>query len=276
MSRATDYLSTSETLKKIEQNEEKHLIIHYACEPFNNTGDGKSLKIVSIAIRNLSDGQTNVFSIPVTAETFQHTINNIQEEYLKIEKTMLDEYFNFVKSNHDKVWIHWNMRDNYYGFKALEHRYKVLGGNPIYIPDDKKIDLSILLIQRYTDQYVNITQNDSDSFSGTSRMQNLAELNKINLRNFLPGETEAMLFSRNDFIPISRSTSTKVQVFSDIIHKILNSELKVETPKRVIYGNSVKGYYLRIENHSIGKYFLKAFWFITGVLSTLFIEYFFK
>jgi hypothetical protein len=34
-----------------------------------------------------------------------------------------------------------------YGFKAIEHRYSVLGGNPYKIPDEKKIDISRILIQ---------------------------------------------------------------------------------------------------------------------------------
>ena len=37
---------------------------------------------------------------------------------------------------------HWNMRDDIYGFKALENRYTVLNKTPSLIPDDKKIDLS--------------------------------------------------------------------------------------------------------------------------------------
>jgi hypothetical protein len=46
-------------------------------------------------------------------------------------------------------YLHWNMRDINYGFAALEHRYRVLGGGPIVIEDDKKIDLARLLIDVY-------------------------------------------------------------------------------------------------------------------------------
>jgi hypothetical protein len=41
---------------------------------------------------------------------------------------MLDGYFAFVEAHRDSTFIHWNMRDENYGFAALEHRYRVLGG----------------------------------------------------------------------------------------------------------------------------------------------------
>ena len=46
-------------------------------------------------------------------------------------------------------YMHWNMRDINYGFPAIEHRYRVLGGNPVIIDDDKKLDLARLLIDIY-------------------------------------------------------------------------------------------------------------------------------
>ena len=41
------------------------------------------------------------------------------------------------------------MRDMNYGFKAIEHRYSVLGGEPYQIPDANKIDLARQLINCY-------------------------------------------------------------------------------------------------------------------------------
>jgi len=55
---------------------------------------------------------------------------------------MLDAYFAFLRTNSERKFIHWNMRDQNYGFRAIEHRYRVLGGDPYIIQDDRKIDLS--------------------------------------------------------------------------------------------------------------------------------------
>jgi hypothetical protein len=62
---------------------------------------------------------------------------------------MFKEFFRFVKVHKSFNWVHWNMRDLNYGFEAIENRYKVLGGKPIIIEDDKKFDLARLLIDIY-------------------------------------------------------------------------------------------------------------------------------
>ncbi len=41
-----------------------------------------------------------------------------------------------------------------YGFEAIEHRYKVLGGNPTEIPEQNRIDLNRLLIDIYGVGYI--------------------------------------------------------------------------------------------------------------------------
>jgi hypothetical protein len=38
------------------------------------------------------------------------------------------------------------MRNINFGFQAIEHRYKVLGGKPYIVEDDRKVDLAKLLI----------------------------------------------------------------------------------------------------------------------------------
>jgi hypothetical protein len=38
-------------------------------------------------------------------------------------------------------YVHWNMRDVNYGFQAIEHRFRVLGGEP-YIVEDARNSIS--------------------------------------------------------------------------------------------------------------------------------------
>ena len=73
-------------------------------------------------------------------------------------------------------WIHWNMRDINYGFKAIEHRYSVLGGIPYNIPDEKKIDLARQLINCY-----------GVGYAGHPRMEKLLEQNDIKAKDYLNG-----------------------------------------------------------------------------------------
>jgi hypothetical protein len=47
----------------------------------------------------------------------------IDENYDKLEPQMLDEFYHFVEANRNCNWIHWNMRDENYGFEAIKRRY---------------------------------------------------------------------------------------------------------------------------------------------------------
>jgi hypothetical protein len=60
---------------------------------------------------------------------------------------MLDEFSNHLKSFQ-------GTRDINYGFAAIEHRHKVLEGEPYILPDERKIDLSRLLIDIYGVCYI--------------------------------------------------------------------------------------------------------------------------
>lgn len=107
------------------------IIIHYSCESFYDRPDGSSPRITSIAVRNLASGQTTSFSIHQMAERKRYPKDIIEKKYNELEKVMLDEFYKYVYSHSTHIWLHWNMRDMYYGFHAIAHRYKVLGGTPL-------------------------------------------------------------------------------------------------------------------------------------------------
>lgn len=71
------------------------------------------------------------------------------------------------------------MRDINYGFKAIEHRYEILGGNPYIVDIYKKIDLTRLFIDLYGKNYVD-----------HPRMPNILQMN-IKLKDFLNRKEEA-------------------------------------------------------------------------------------
>ncbi|MBB6114609.1 hypothetical protein F4826_001487 [Rahnella inusitata] len=133
-------------------------VIHYSCESFY-APDGQSplansTRVTSIAVRNLKSGQTKTWSIHKSAELNKQLeklnelikanaplINqeqdagvprteetaHISEILNPLELDMLNGYFSFLSNHSDSTYVHWNMRDDNYGFSALEHRFRVLG-----------------------------------------------------------------------------------------------------------------------------------------------------
>ena len=215
---------------EIDKNPSNYLIIHYSCESFYDIKDGHTPRITSIAVYDYATAQTDSFSIHKMAEKLHIEIANIESHYDELEKSMLDEFFNYAKEHKNYFWIHWNMRDINYGFKAIEHRYSVLGGEPYKIPDSNKIDLARQLINCY-----------GVGYAGHPRMERLLEQNGIKAKDYLTGQQEAEAFVKQDYIKLHMSTLRKVDVFANILNRAINNTLKTNSKWAEIYGVSIQG-----------------------------------
>ena len=214
-------------LDEVYENAETDLIIHYSCESFYDRLDGKTPRITSIAIRNLSSGQTESFSIHKMAELKGLELQNIPQEYDSLEKEMLEEFFNFVQSHQGHYWVHWNMRDINYGFQAIEHRYRILGGEPFKIEETKKFDLARALIAIYGVGYI-----------GHPRLQKLLQKNKITDIGFLNGQQEAEAFESGEYVKLHQSTLRKADILANIFQRTIDKSLKTNARWKNIYGVS--------------------------------------
>lgn len=209
----------SETLDAIFKNAQHCLIIHYSCESFYDRADGRTPRITSIAVRQLDSGQTRSFSIHKIAELQKVNLQDIAEHYDQLERTMLEEFFIFVSTHQHCTWLHWNMRDINYGFQALEHRHRVLGGSPHELKDEKKVDLSRLLIAIYGVRYV-----------GHPRLESVMKLNHITHQDFLSGKDEAAAWDNHEFVKLHQSTLRKVDVMANIAGRAHGRALITEAP----------------------------------------------
>lgn len=231
MSRVTDRKNGLTKLKEIDEHKNDYLVIHYSCESFYGL-KGKSPKITSIAIENLEHGQAQLFAIYKTAEKMEIEFEQITDRYPDIEKSMLDDFFTYVSKNESKKWLHWNMRDSIFGFKALEHRYEVLGGDPEKIHDSNQINIASLLKKVYGPEYV-----------ADPKMHTLMEKNNLTPKHYLNGQDESKAFENAEYYELSLSTSGKVRMFSQIVNLAVDSKLLVDTPKKQLYGTSLQGYW---------------------------------
>lgn len=212
----------------LENKRDNVLIVHYSCESFYNIKDGHTPRITSIAVRNFSTGQTVSFSIHKCAEQKHVQQTDIDAHYDELEKLMLDEYFDFVKSRHGYIFLHWNMRDINYGFQAIEHRYSVLGGEAFVIDDTRKIDLARLLVAIYGIQYISHKPN--------GRLHNLVDFNKITMKDVLTGAQEAEAFDTKQFVKLHQSTLRKVDIMADILERIIDGSLRTNATWFDVHG----------------------------------------
>lgn len=204
----------------INNKRELFVVLHYSCESFYDIKDGHTPRVTSIAARNLASGQTSSFSIHKSAEQDGIPQGGISEHYDALERNMLDEFFDYLKSRSGYSFIHWNMRDINYGFQAIEHRYKVLGGFPFVIDDSRKFDLAKELIALYSVTYA--PHGDS------GRLHSLMALNSITAKDVLTGAQEAKAFDEKEFVKLHQSTLRKVDVMANILERVFDGSLKTK------------------------------------------------
>lgn len=209
-----------ELLDVVNKKSDRCYLIHYSCESFYNIKDGHTPRITSIAVRNYDSGQTYSFSIHKSAEQFKIPMDDIDKKYNELEKSMLDQYFEFVKNKECIKYIHWNMRDINFGFQAIEHRYRVLGGEPCLIDSEKKLDLARELIALHGIKYIGHKPH--------GRLHNLLEFNHITMKDILTGQEEAECFDNKDFVRLHQSTLRKVDAIANILERTLNNSLKTK------------------------------------------------
>lgn len=117
------------------------------------------------------------------------------------------------------------MRDENFGFYALEHRYRVLGGKPFELQDDRKVDLARELVTLYGRNYA--PHNDSKGRKG--RIMALADLNNESDQDALPGADEAAAFVNAEYIKMHQSTLRKLDLFANFFERTHDKTLKTSS-----------------------------------------------
>jgi hypothetical protein len=225
-------------LQKLWEHPENALVIHYSCESFADRPQGRSPRVTSIAVRNLATAHTVSFSIHQMAESRRISSDKIVERYDELERGMLKEFYDFVSKHSTQTWVHWNMRDINFGFPALAHRYKVLGGVPTEIPHERLFDVSRVLVMKYGVGYMK-----------HPRLENLINHNDITMLNFLSGAEEAEAFEKREYYKLHQSTLRKVDNIANIVERAVADGLKTLSKWSDRTGISLREIAVVAQNH---------------------------
>lgn len=263
ISRVRERSKCRKRLNEIYDESINAYLIHYSCESFyapdGHSPLANSTRVTSIAVRNLKSGQTKTWSIHKSAElcgqlasltamvkanaplASQSQDNDaaqadstvrISQTLNPLEFDMLKGYFSFLENHSDSTFVHWNMRDDNYGFSALEHRFRVLGRVPVILQDNKKFDLARELITLYGKRYASHTSQRGRK----GRLMSVIELNKISDTDALQGAEEAAAFVNGEFIKLQQSTLRKVDVLANIFDRAHDKSLKTSASFMDKYG----------------------------------------
>ena len=261
ISRIKNRSKSRKKLNEIYDDSINAYLIHYSCESFyaalGQPAVGSSTRVTSIAVRNLKSGQAKSWSIHKSAQLKGQLANlaailpaavpttgqvtapetAVPAEVLSatldpLERDMLDGYFSFLAMHTESTFIHWNMRDDNYGFSALEHRYKVLGGMPTVLHDHRKFDLARELVTLYGLKYAPHTAPSGRK----GRLMSIIEMNHITNVDALQGAEEAAAFVNGEYMKLHRSTLRKVDVLANVFDRTHDKNLKTNASFTDKYG----------------------------------------
>jgi hypothetical protein len=209
-------MTPKEELKFLKDNENSLYVIHYSCQGLNDDNEGYSPRITSIAALHVESSTMHSFSIHLVAEIEKISREEIHNHYDKIEATMLEDFYQFVKNHQDCYWLHWNMSNINFGFETIEHRYRVLKDEqPPKVEDSKKHNLSSIITEIYGKKSFDVP-----------RMPSVMACNGGSHRDSLIGAEEAEAFKRKEYLKLHKSTMAKVYFFQSIYRKIHAKKLK--------------------------------------------------
>lgn len=211
--------NSREFLATLKKKPESIYIIHYSCQSLYDDNEGLSPRITSIAVTHYATEQSLSFSTHSIAEELGIERENVLDNFDRIERSLLDKFYEFARDRRDQFWVHWNMRNLTYGFEHLEHRYTVLGGaNAPVIPVERRVNLNDMLADRYGGDYAK-----------HPKLYHLMELNGGIHRDFLDGKQEVEAFKNSEFIRMHNSTLCKVGFFAKVITRMKKGKLKTSS-----------------------------------------------
>lgn len=205
------------------------LVIHYACQSLDPDQRQGSPRVTAVALRNLASGDVTSFSIQAEAERQRLGPIQVLSRMDALERAMLDKLYDFLGANGGAHLVHWNMRDEVFGFPALALRHGVLGGTSLDIPEARRTDLARLLIDIYGRRYV-----------PAPIFPSLARLNALPSRGMMTGKDEADAFERGQYAAVRTSTLVKVQLMAEVLRLAHERTLKTATPQPESHGPDAK------------------------------------
>ncbi len=219
------------SLKDLESKKNDLLIIHYACSSVTES----PVIVSSISIKSSLTGQIDTFSL----------------DEFKTEKELLQNFYYFLKNTEDKIFVTWNQKSSTYGIQYLSRRCKEHDiSDSLPIDMVKVVDLDDLFAAQYGKNYVS-----------HPKLRTLAELNHLQLENFVDGKNEIELLKKSHFKKIENSTNRKVGLIHDLMHLGLRDGLKT---KKTIKPQESKFSFILIPrfNLKIGKETIVLFFII--------------
>lgn len=215
------------------------IVVHYALQQLRRDQTELAAPVAAIAVRNVGTGQGHVFSIKAEADSAGIDLSAQPSRMAmnQLEYSLLFKFNEYLAAHADCRFVHWYMRDDRFGFSALEHRFRKvladfyqlqLGGRsvaaaapfgfggspspyPVRVPDGRKVDLAKIIRDL--------------TATGPLSLREIADRNGLSHDELIPGAEEPGVFESGNHARLQWSTSTKARLICEILERLRDGTL---------------------------------------------------
>lgn len=217
--------------RALSSGERPTLIVHYACESFDDLPEGATPATSCISVFDWKTGLTTSFFPAKSAQAESVNLCPGHVDIERFERESLVEFYQFLQrwldknSEGERFIVHWNMKGRLYGFSALLERARAR------LKTDEKLLAFAEDFPPANLSLVNLAETLQDIYGSDychhPRLPNLIHVNGLGHKGFLAGEAEAMAFDLGRYNRLCESVERKVRLMKHIIDRASENRLAV-------------------------------------------------
>ncbi len=222
--------------------------IHYALQELRRDRSDGAPPVAAVALRNIGSGREHIFSLKAEAEAAGLDISKSlsRGQLIALEYSLLFNLYAFIEAHRSWLFVHWYMRDEGFGFLALEKRFRqVLSelSQTIYgarsVPPSTPFGFgqhtSLIPIQIEPGLRVDLAGVLDDLYGiGPVGLRKLAESNDLSVADMIEGIHEPGAFRQGNHAHLAWSCATKARLIGELA--VLASRGTIRPPRKAAAG----------------------------------------
>lgn len=191
-------------------------VVHYSFDP-HAVRQNRMPAVSAIVVQSLFSGTPLAFAPFTEAEACGIPPAKFQERFQEFEREMFRDFAEYTATHSAALWVHWGMREAFFGFDALTLRAKFHRQKYHNITPERRFDLERYLARRFGD------------FAPHPRLWNAARRNLGTISDFLNEKATADAWEHGQYGAELRSLYAKVDAIARLFEQVRSGQFQTGT-----------------------------------------------
>ncbi len=183
-------------------------VVHYSSDPVVARRN-QTPPVSAIVVQSVLSGTPLAFAAFTEAEASGVPPGQFLERFPQFEREMLRDFAEYTATHPEAVWVHWGLKEAFFGFDPLNQRAKFHRQQYHNIVPERRFDLAHHLAQRY-----------GDDFAPHPRLWHTARRNLGAIPDLLDDEATLAAWQRGEHGADLRSLYAKVDAIARLFDRV--------------------------------------------------------